>query len=230
MKCYNNLILKFFCISILYCYNINAQNQIIGSESFIHLKKIDNVWWFVDAAGENFISTGMNHIQANIRFANYNKNYWSKKFGEEILKNGKYNGKATLAVKRWMEQVVEDHKNYDFNTIPYHRQLNIPDEYFEELEIFYFGKIKTGIIHANRVKTLSQNGKFPDVFSEKFKVRADRIAKEYCSKHKNNKYFLGYTYEDLPANEFQMYKQEHLKNNNNFSYLPWVTDISNKNG
>ena len=153
MKCYNNLILKFFCISIIYCSNINAQNQIIGSESFIHLKKIDNVWWFVDAAGEKFISTGMNHIQSNIRFADYNKKYWSKKFGEEILKNGHYNGKATHAVKKWMEQVVEDHKNYGFNTIPYHRQLNIPDEYFEELEIFYFGKIKTGIIHANRVKS-----------------------------------------------------------------------------
>ena len=56
-----------------------------------------------------------------------------------------------------------------------------------------------GIIHANRVKSLSQNGKFPDVFSEEFKRRADRIAKEYCSRHKDNKYFLGHTYEDLPA-------------------------------
>ena len=88
MKCYNNLILKFFCISILYCSNINAQNQIIGSESFIHLKKIDNVWWFVDAAGEKFISTGMNHIQSNIRFADYNKKYWSKNLEKKFLKMG----------------------------------------------------------------------------------------------------------------------------------------------
>ena len=77
MKFYNNLILKFFCISILYCSNINAQNQLIGSESYIHLKKVDKVWWFVDANGEKFISTGMNHIQANIRFAEYNKLYWA---------------------------------------------------------------------------------------------------------------------------------------------------------
>jgi hypothetical protein len=137
MKCYNNLLLKCFCISILYYSNINAQNQLIGSESYVHLEKIDNAWWFVDANGEKFISTGMNHIQANIRFADYNKKYWSKKFGEEILLNEQYNGKATQAIKKWMEQVVIDHKDYGFNTIPYHRQLNIPDEYFEELKIFF---------------------------------------------------------------------------------------------
>ena len=90
---------------------------------------------------------------------------------EEILQNSRFNGKATSAIKKWMAQTVKDHKDYGFNTIPYHRQLNIPDEYFEELEIFYFGKIKTGIIHANRVKSLSHDGKFPDVFSEEFKVR-----------------------------------------------------------
>ena len=230
LKSSNNLIPKCLCIIFLALTNIYAQNQLVGSKSYIHLEKIDNVWWFIDGNGQKFISTGMNHMQSNIRFASYNKEYWAKEFGEEILQNSRFNGKATSAIKKWMAQTVKDHKDYGFNTIPYHRQLNIPDEYFEELEIFYFGKIKTGIIHANRVKSLSHDGKFPDVFSEEFKVRADRIAKEYCSKHKNNKYFLGYTYEDLPAYEFQMYKQVHLKNSNNFSYLPWVADIINKNG
>jgi hypothetical protein len=210
--------------------SINAQNQIVGTESYIHLEKIDKVWWFIDANGEKFISTGMNHMQSNIRFAKYNKEYWAEQFGEEILQNGRFNGKATSAIKKWMEQAVKDHKDYGFNTIPFHRDLNIPDEYFEELEINYFGKIKTGIIHASRVKYLSSDGKFPDVFSEQFKDNADSIAKEYCSKHKNNKYFLGYTYEDLPAYEFQMYKQAHLRHNKNFVYLPWVADIINKNG
>ena len=230
LKFLNNLIPKCLCIIFLALTNIHAQNQLVGSKSYIHLEKIDNVWWFVDGNGQKFVSTGMNHMQSNIRFANYNKEYWAKEFGEEILQNGRFNRKATSAIKKWMAQTVKDHKDYGFNTIPYHRQLNIPDEYFEELEIFYLGKIKTGIIHANRVKSLSHDGKFPDVFSEEFKLSADSIASEYCSKHKGNKYFLGYTYEDLPAYEFQMYKQVHLRSNKNFAYLPWVADIINKRG
>ena len=97
LKSSNNLIPRCLCIILLALTNIYAQNQLVGSKSYIHLEKIDNAWWFVDANGEKFISTGMNHIQANIRFADYNKKYWSKKFGEEILTNGRYNGKATQA-------------------------------------------------------------------------------------------------------------------------------------
>ena len=219
----------FLSITVL-SLNLYAQDITVGNTLFVHLKKINNVWWFVDANGEKFISTGMNHMQANIRFADYNKAYWAEKFGKDILQNERFNDRSTAAVKKWMAQTTKDHKDFGFNTIPYHRQLNIPDEYFEELEIFYFGKIKTGIIHANRVKKLSPNGKFPDVFSSQFRERADRIAKEYCSKHKDNKYFLGYTYEDLPAYEYKMYKQAHLRQNKDFVYHPWVADIINNKG
>lgn len=219
----------FLSITVL-SLNLYAQDITVGNTLFVHLKKINNVWWFVDANGEKFISTGMNHMQANIRFADYNKAHWAEKFGKDILQNERFNDRSTAAVKKWMAQTTKDHKDFGFNTIPYHRQLNIPDEYFEELEIFYFGKIKTGIIHANRVKKLSPNGKFPDVFSSQFRERADRIAKEYCSKHKDNKYFLGYTYEDLPAYEYKMYKQAHLRQNKDFVYHPWVADIINNKG
>ena len=219
----------FLSITVL-SLNLYAQDITVGNTLFVHLKKINNVWWFVDANGKKFISTGMNHMQANIRFADYNKAHWAEKFGKDILQNERFNDRSTAAVKKWMAQTTKDHKDFGFNTIPYHRQLNIPDEYFEELEIFYFGKIKTGIIHANRVKKLSPNGKFPDVFSSQFRERADRIAKEYCSKHKDNKYFLGYTYEDLPAYEYKMYKQAHLRQNKDFVYHPWVADIINNKG
>lgn len=217
------------CIVAL-CSNGYAQNVTVGNKSFIHLEKINDVWWLVDANGERFVSTGMNHMQANIRFADYNKEYWADKFGEDILQNGRFNPNATSALKNWMAQTAKDHHDFGFNTIPFHRQLNIPDEYFEELEIFFFGKIKTGIIHANRVKYLAQDGKFPDVFSDAFRNQADAIAKNYCTKHKNNKFLLGYTYEDLPAYEYKMYKQAHLRNKNSFVYHPWVADIINKEG
>ncbi|MEM9282754.1 MAG: hypothetical protein AAGA96_13080 [Verrucomicrobiota bacterium] len=217
------------CLSVL-GLNTYAEDLTVGNESFVHLKKINDVWWLVDGNGERFVSTGMNHIQANIRFAPHNKEYWAEKFGENILVDGRFNSNAIPEIHNWMAQVAKDHDDFGFNTIPFHRQLNIPDEYFEELGIFYLGKIKTGVIHADRVKQLSPNGKFPDVFSDAFRNRADAIAKDYCGKHRDNKYLLGYSYEDLPSYEYQMHKQAHRRNKKDFAYHPWVADIINREG
>ena len=208
-----------------------APEDLVGNTGFVHIEKIDGNWWFVDADGEKFISTGMNHIQSNIRFSPHNKEFWAEKFGEDILVNGRYNPEAIPENKKWMEQVAKDHKDYGFNTIPFHRNLNLPDEYFEELEIYYLGKIKTGIIHSGRVKTLSPGGRFPDVFSEAFAAHADKVAKEYCSRHRDNKYLVGYTYEDLPSYEYEVYMQKGAyEGRTGFSYHPWVADIINKEG
>jgi hypothetical protein len=209
-----------------------AAEEIVGNEAFVHLEKIDGIWWLVDGKGEKFVSTGMNHIQSNIRFADYNKAFWAEKFGEDILLNGNFNPAAIPEVKNWMAAVSKDHKDYGFNTIPFHRALNIPDTYFEDLEIYYLGKIKTGIIHAGRVKWLTKDGKFPDVFSDEFRKHADQVAKEYCSLHKDNKFLLGYSYEDLPAYEYQAHMQQNYWNRKpeGFLYHPWVADLINVNG
>ena len=217
------------CLAVLFS-NAYSQNEVVGNKSFVHLEKIDNVWWLVDGNGEKFVSTGMNHMQANIRFASYNKDYWAEKFGKDILVNGKFNPKAIPERKKWMEQTAKDHKDYGFTTIPFHRSLMIPDEYFEELEIFYLGKIKTAIIHAVRVKQWSKTGKFPDVFSAEFLEQADEVAKSYCSKHKDNRFLIGYTYEDLPSYEYSVYKMRYLKNKDTFDYHPWIADIINVDG
>jgi hypothetical protein len=226
----NGLKLGILLVCIVFLNAAYSQNSSVGNKSFVHLEKTDNVWWFVDGDGNPFVSTGMNHIQQNIRFASYNKDYWAEKFGKNILVNGKFNPNATPEIKKWMEQVAKDYKDYGFTTIAFHRALNIPDEYFEELEIFYLGKIKTAQIHAMRARKSSKTGKFPDVFSEEFQKTADEVAKNYCSKHKNNKFLLGYTYEDLPSYEYSVYKNKYLKNKNTFEYHPWIIDIINKEG
>lgn len=207
-----------------------AQDLIIGNTSFVHLEQIDDVWWFVDGDGKKFVSTGMNHMQANIRFAPYNKDFWAEEFGEDILRNGNFNPGAVPEIKKWMERTVKDHKDYGFNTIPFHRSLNLPDEYFEELEIYYLGKIKTAIIHAVRVQQYSETGKFPDVFSKEFQKQADKVAKDYCSKHKNNTCLVGYTYEDLPSYEYSIYEMRYVKNKDSLKYHPWIADIINVGG
>lgn len=224
------LLLALFARMLTGCSDSSPQADIVGNKDFVHLEKIDSIWWLVDGKSEKFISTGMNHMQANIRFAPYNREYWAENFGENILVNKNVNWNAIPEIKIWMEQTTKDHKKYGFNTIPFHRSLFLPDTYFEELEIFYLGKIKTAIIHAERVKQFTETGKFPDVFSEEFEKHADIVAKDYCTKHKDNKYLLGYTYEDLPSYEYSIYKMRYLRNKDTFEYHPWVADIINTEG
>jgi len=82
-----------------------APEELVGNTGFVHIEKIDGNWWLVDAEGQKFISTGMNHIQSNIRFSPHNKEFWAQKFGEDILVNGRYNPKAIPENKKWLEQV-----------------------------------------------------------------------------------------------------------------------------
>ena len=207
--------------------NIKAQDQIIGSKSYIHIEKINDVWWLVDADGEKFVSTGMNHLSSRIRFANYNKDFWIEKFGKKIYSNGKINQHAKTEIKAWMAQAVKDHQDFGFNTMAFHRDKYLPDEYFNELKIFYLGKIKTADVHARRVK--NSGSKFPDVFSEEFKSHAEKVAKVYCSKHKESKYLIGYTYDDLPSYSFEEYnrKIKYEGHRGGLLFHPWVIDIIN---
>ena len=81
------------CAAFIKCTD-SKQKITIGNPSFVHLEQIDNVWWFVDGNDNKFISTGMNHMQANIRFAAYNKEHWAKEFGRDVLANGRFNSNA----------------------------------------------------------------------------------------------------------------------------------------
>ena len=60
-------------------------NTTLWALNYIHLEQVNGIWWFVDADGEKFISTGMNHINHKIRFADYNKSFWAEQFGEDII-------------------------------------------------------------------------------------------------------------------------------------------------
>ncbi|WP_299550336.1 hypothetical protein [Seonamhaeicola sp.] len=221
--------LLILCLISFYGLQTDAQNRIIGSEFYIHLEQIDGIWWLlVNADGEKFISTGMNHMADYIRFAPHNHDFWSEKFGGDILSNDKVNWHAEHAIKKWMDQTAKDHKDYHFNTIAFHRPMQLPDVYFNELGIYYLGKIKTAQIHANRVRKLGV--KFPDVFSAEFKKHAESVSKNYCSKHKGSKYLIGYTYDDLPSYSFEVYNKRlkySKKDKNGLEFHPWVLDLIN---
>ncbi len=222
------LILIFF--TALYADN-EGNMKLIGKKDFIHVENINGIWWLIDADGKKFIPTGMNHIAPSIRFAPYNKYHWIKKFGKGIFSGNYINWKGP-EVKKWMRQIVKDHKNFNFDTIAFHHPEFMPDEYYEELKIYYLGKLRLGHVHASRAKKWGKGGKFPDVFSKEWKNEADIKTKNYCEKHKDNKYFLGYTYDDLPDYSiisiisFLKWKKQYT----GFVHHPWVIDIISKPG
>ncbi len=197
---------------------------IMGDTSNVHIVYEDGIWWIENGSGEKFVPTGMNHIASSIRFADYNRDYWLAEFGENILNsNGDVNWQAP-EVKRWMEQVHMDHKDYSFNTIAFHHPRRMPVEYFEELQIYYFGKPKLGEI--NHKYAYKYYDGFPDVFSQEWKEESDTYMQAYCAKHKDNKYFLGYTYNDLPDYRIDAIRM----NRSGYFEHPWITDIISREG
>ncbi|MEO0446953.1 MAG: hypothetical protein AAF191_12845, partial [Verrucomicrobiota bacterium] len=109
----------------------NAE-EIIGSPDFIHLEKEDGVWWLVDHTGKRFITTGMNHIgEGGVLFNEVNEGWMEGRFGEDIRGNwGGLNPRAK-GIGAFADMVVKHHKEYSFNTIPFHA-YSVPLSFYEE--------------------------------------------------------------------------------------------------
>ncbi len=220
----------FFICSIILSYSMMPRpkkeaDKIVGNKEFVHLEHIDEIWTMVNGDGEAFIPLGMNHVGSKSRFAPYNKDYWENKIGGNILNNGRVNFKSEGA-KTWLEIIAKDHIDYGFNTLAFHHSPNMPTEYCNELEFYYYGKMKMSHVHPRRAKQFSKDKRFPDVFDPVWKQQLDDFVRMYTSKHKNSKYLLGYSYEDLPA--YTIYNLE--KRIRKFEHHPWILDILSRSG
>jgi hypothetical protein len=199
--------------------------NLIGRKGFVHVEKIDGVWFMVNADGERFVPTGMNHVSTMSRFAPYNRDVWLKEFGPEIYSKGRINWQGP-GVKRWLDRIAKDHKDYGFNTLAFHHPHTMPTEYCNQLELYYFGKMRMSHVHARRAKTMSPNKMFPDVFDPAWQAKLDAHVAKFTSRHKDSKYLLGYSYDDLPA-----YTINNLeKRIKEFEHHPWILDIISKPG
>jgi hypothetical protein len=160
------------------------------------------------------------------RFAPYNRDFWLEQFGPEVFASkGQIDWKGP-GVKRWMTRIAIDHKDNGFNTLAFHHPLTMPTEYCNELELYYFGKMKMSHVHARRAKTFGPDGKLPDVFDPAWLEQLDGHVQKFTSRHKDAKYLLGYSYDDLPA-----YTINNLERRiSGFEHHPWILDIICKPG
>ena len=217
-----------FSVGLFLCASAYAET-VAGSEDFIHLDKVDGTWWLVDAEGERFVVTGMNHISFTTRFAPYNKDFWLEEFGPGLFdENGVvWHG---AEAKSWLCRIVKDHKDYGFSTIAFHHPPELPSEYFEELGIHYLGKLKLGeTSHLNVV----WGGGFPDVFSDEWQTESERRVQAFTAKHKDNKHLIGYTYSDLPEYAYEAFLQRHEWQIQRFDVYvlhPWIEALVSRPG
>jgi len=200
--------------------------DLLGKKGFVHVERQNGIWFMINAEGEPFIPTGMNHVGPMHRFAPYNRDYWLERFGTDTFKPGGQPDWSSDGVKRWMEQIAKDHLDNGFNTLAFHHPLTMPTEYCNELGLYYFGKLKMSHVNPKRAPRMSPDGKYPDVFSQAWNRKLDAFVESYTAKHKDSKYLLGYSFEDLPA-----YTVHHLeKRITDFEHHPWIMDIITKPG
>ena len=200
-----------------------GKSQVVGNPDFIHLEKEDGVWWLVDHAGKRFVTTGMNHVgEGDVLFNEVNKGWMTGKFGEDIKGSwGGLNPRANNHTE-YANMVVEDFRNYAFNTIPFHA-YSTPLELYENREIYYVAKIKVQSISLMQMDRAS-GAKFPDVFSPGFRDKLDRLAKKTCTPLRDAKYCLGYAYFDMPDLKPARRWHRQMFPDRGLVY-PWVQDI-----
>ena len=194
------------------------------SEGVIGVEKIGGVWWFVDADGEKFIATGMNHIGKQTRFASYNIDFWKGKFGPGMIKNGKVDYKSQEA-ENWLDTVIADHIDHGFTIIPFHRDSRLNLEYFEKRKMKYMASFKLGDIGIFGSKF---HGGYPDVFSKHWEIYAENQAKRILGKLKDRKYLVGYTYSDLPLYTIDTYffsRKFAIPTDRSGKIHPWVFQV-----
>lgn len=199
---------------------------LLGKKGFVHAEKQEGIWFLINADGERFIPTGMNHVGPMHRFAPYNREYWIEQFGADVLNERGQPDWTGPGVKRWMERIAKDHLDNGFNTLAFHHPATMPTEYCNELGLYYYGKMKMSHVNPKRAPRMSPDGKYPDVFSQAWVRKLDAYVENYAAKHKDSKYLLGYTFEDLPA-----YTVHHLeKRITQFEHHPWIIDIITRPG
>ena len=144
-----------------------------GSDGFYRVQEIEGVWWWIAPNGGRFISKGVNHVSYT---ADHAPSLGYSPYERAVSK--KYESKEA-----WGKASAARLKSWGFNTIG---AWSSPEARTE-------GMAYTLILNiAYRSGGDWQSGRFPDVFSDRFRESAEKIAREECAPLKDDPNVLGY--------------------------------------
>jgi len=194
-----------------------ADDTIPSSKTFVRTQQIAGVWWLINAAGERFVTLGVNHVDPAPWLAPYNREATLKRYGNDFVdENGQFNPKSEGA-RRWVARVLALMNEWHFNTIGMHGP---PHPLFKAAR-YYVASIQ-GARLAPYLVRLGQDP-LPDVFREDFRTRLERRVRELCCAHQNESNLLGYSYSDTPV---WTVPHRFLEENPQWGIVhPWVEDL-----
>ena len=187
---------------------------------YIHVEKIDGVWWFVDADGAKFVSIGVNHIEPHLWLAPYNKSATLDRYGADMVDaSGHFNTKGDAA-KKWIDAQVRTSHDLGFNTFGKHTHPAIDPALYQG-KIYYVASLNTAPLAGWQERR--GRGPRPDVFSADFRNFVEARVEQVTALHKDHRNLLGYLYTDVPS--WIMGRKDQMEQSNTTMIYPWINAI-----
>ena len=168
---------------------------------FFRVERIDGRWWFIDPAGNGFLSAGVNHAEDTDLKHHYNAHIWREKYGNR---------------ETWIrEGVVRDLRDWGFNTLGWTQQWVsgggglITDwnktfdlqhsQGFSSADYEIAGMPFVQNLRVAQIEDWNGNPIHPDVFSSDWEDFVEYQARQVCFDQADNEKLLGYFLVDIPA-------------------------------
>jgi hypothetical protein len=152
---------------------------------FFRVEK-DERWWFVTPEGNAFLSFGINHIHPDWWNQPYNRAAWKEILGVSELRGPEFN----QALRNWF---MEYRHHFGINTIGVHNDLNVLNQ---PSFMPYLLPIRFVDIAHWRTDVPDEN--FIDVFSDRFRIHCEALAKEIAAPVAEDPFLIGYAMTDCP--------------------------------
>jgi hypothetical protein len=202
--------------------------------SAIGVEHRDGVWWLVNAAGERFVSLGVNHVQGDCWLAPYNRQWSLEKYGPDLAgPDGEFNPNGA-ALPRLMANVLATMGRWQFNTLGVHT-AGVPPRLFKD-DVYYVVDTNTQDLAPRcapdaaspwwRAPRLGQEA-FPDIFADSFAAAVEQRVRAVCELHRGQRNLIGYAFADIPR--WYLYRGEMQQHGGQArppsAMHPWVDDL-----
>jgi hypothetical protein len=180
---------------------LGSQSTAGGGQSFFSVGKRHGRWCFNHPDGRVFWSIGMNHVDpASLRY-------------EES--GGVWETRYHNSMQEWLRQVKRDLTGWGFNTLGWNQEVVTINEQnhrhsrgFTYEEYQWLGMPYCHLLPFIELHQWEMETRLPDIKSPGFAEWCEYVARDQCSRLKDDPKLIGYFYTDCPA---FLHNNEHTK-------------------
>lgn len=161
-----------------------------ASAAFFTLGKRRGRWFFLTPEGKPFFSVALNHIDSSTLRYPENRYIWEEKYGNSQL--------------RWIRESVAPHlRDWQFNSVGWVQEVTIkqrphtPSFTYEEYQAL--GMPYFHLLPFHESHSWNPWHKNPDFRSQEFEDWCDYVARDACSRLRDDPKLIGYFYSDCPT-------------------------------